>query len=169
MGVFDYECECGATKCIFAGGQDGGNSTVIIEVPLNDGTTIFVRGTYEMYGSVHKGIYQFYPEQFSDFFESWLERESDDERSKIFLAKRIWTLSYHEYDETGQRIRKFPKCHPDDLVITTSLDESLIKRCIRADAELNIPTDAEKKAKEIADLQSRIRLLQSRLDNLLRN
>lgn len=173
MGCFDYECECGGTKCIYRGGQDGGDCDVIIEVPLNDGTAVYVKGRYESYGSVHVDEYQFYPEQFDCYFEGWLSSESDESRSKIFLAKRIWTLSYthHKYDEEDDyyySFKKTPNCHPDTIVVITKLGSSTLSKCIRADAGLGIPTDAERKSKKIAELQSQIKLLQSRLDDLLR-
>lgn len=172
MGCFDYECECGGETCIYTGGQDGGDSDVVIEVPLNDGTTVYVKGRYESYGSVHVDDYQFYPEQFEDYFEGWLSSESDESRSKIFRAGKIWTLSYihHKYDEEEEYAYAFKKtsnCYPDTIVVITNLESSTLSKCIRADTGLGIPTNAEKKAKKIAELQSQIKLLQSRLDELL--
>lgn len=172
MGCFDYECECNGKTCIYTGGQNGGDSEVVIEVPLNDGTTVYVKGHYNSYGSVDVGKYQFYPEQFEDFFEAWLENETDDSRSKIFLAKRIWTFSYteHQYDDEHNLVslKRLPHCHPEDTVMLTKLGSGTVKKLIRADAGLDIPSDADKKAEKIADLQNRIRSLQSQLDALLR-
>ena len=167
MGCFDYECECGGRKCIYQGGQDGGDCDVIIEVPLNDGTVVYIKGRYESYGSVHVGKYQFYPEQFSDFFEGWLSHESDHERSKIFLAKRIWTFAYTKYNyEDDVSYQKISECCPRDIRIITKLGKNTISKFIRADDGLNIPNDEERKAKRAEELQSRIAAMQRELNAL---
>jgi hypothetical protein len=171
MGCFDYECECGATTCIYRGGQDGGDSDVIIEVPLNDGTTVYVKGRYESYGSVHVGKYQFYPEQFEDYFNVWLSSESDKSRSKIFRAGRIWTLmySYYNYDDEDDYEtcrKKVSNCQPKDIMIITRLGKNTLQKCIRVDKDLNIPTDEERKAKRSEELKNRIASMQKELATL---
>ena len=45
MGCFDYECGCGGESCEHVGGQLN-NSEVIIEVPLSDGTVLYLKGEY---------------------------------------------------------------------------------------------------------------------------
>lgn len=169
MGCFDYECECGGTTCAYVGGQNGGDSDVVVEVPLNDGTTVYVKGRYQSYGSVHAGEYQFYPEQFQDYFEAWLTSESDEARSNIFLAKRIWTFSYthHEYDdETFDEVSshlRVTKCVPGDLMLKVRIGTTTAKKFIRADKDLNIPSDDEKQKARIAKLKAQCELLQKEL------
>lgn len=170
MGMFDYECECGGTKCVFVGDQNGGDSDVIIEVPLNDGTTVYVKGRYESYGSVHVGKYQFYPEQFEDYFKGWLSSESDETRSKIFRAGKVWTFAYNAYGEdTGDYNsfdHKISRCCPPDTYIITKLGKNTVSKCFRADEGLNILTDEQKKAKRAEELQSRIAAMQKELSAL---
>ncbi len=169
MGMFDYECECGGTKCVFVGGQNGGDSEVIIEVPLNDGTTVYIKGRYESYGSVHVGNYQFYPEQFEEYFEGWLGSESDEQRSRLFRAGRIWTFQYYEYEEDSYENvadTKISNCCPPDITILTKLGKKTLEKCIRADKNLNIPTDEEKKAKRAEELKMRISKMQAELTAL---
>lgn len=167
MGCFDYECECGGKTCIYRGGQDGGDSDVIVEVPLNDGRTVYVKGRYESYGSVHVGKYQFYPEQFEEYFDFWLSSESDRERKKIFRAKRIWTFSYTKYNfEDDVSYLKVSECSPRDIMIITKLGKNTLSKCIRADQDLNILTDEQKKAKRVEELQSSIAAMQKELSAL---
>jgi hypothetical protein len=171
MGCFDYNCECDGTKCVFTGGQDGGSAEVIIEVPLNDGTTVYVKGSYDSYGAVHVGNYRFYPEQFEDFVDHWLRSEPESERCKIFLAKRIWTVSYlhYEYDEDEDDdsfTKKKTNCFPKKSSAITTLEESTLGKCIRADGGLNILSDNEKKQQRVADLKKQIESAQKELQTL---
>lgn len=146
MGCFDYECECGGTTCAFVGGQIGGDSEVVIEVPLDDGTNVYMKGSYESYGSVHVGQYEFYLEQFSDFFSGWLSSHSEVKRKKIFLAKRIWTMRYnhHEFDEDNYvetELNKASNCYladiENDAKIIMKPGKNTIQKCIRADKGLD--------------------------------
>lgn len=166
MGCFDYECECGGTKCVYVGGQHGGNSDVVVEVPLNDGTTVYIKGRYESYGWIRVGDYQFYPEQFEDYFEGWINDESDEARRKMFLAKRVWTISYSSWNEDDNSIYKVSDCCPGNIKIVTKLGKATLEKCIRVDAGLNIPSDDEKRKMRIAKLKSQIEALQRELDEL---
>jgi hypothetical protein len=171
MGCFDYECECGGTTCVFVGGQNGGDSDVIIEVPLNDGTTVYVKGRYESYGSVHVGNYQFYPEQFEEYFKGWLSSESDESRSRIFRAGKIWTMLYSHYnyddeDDYETCRKKASNCQPKDIMIITRLGKNTLRKCIRADEGLNILTDEQRKAKRAEELASRIASMQKELSSI---
>lgn len=134
MGCFDYECECGGKTCVFRGGQNGGDATVIIEVPLQDGTTVYMKGDYDSYGAVHVGNYKFYPEQFSDYFEGWFSGESQEKMSKCFKATSIWTLSHHEYDEDeydgGVLPIKFTTCFPVDITYKVKIGTKTVSNCI---------------------------------------
>jgi hypothetical protein len=170
MGCFDYECECGGKTCVFRGGQDGGDSDVVIEVPLDDNTVVYIKGRYESYGAVHVGDYTFYPEQFSEYFGGWLESESDEARSKIFLAKRIWTISYtsYEYDNDTSHLKTsncFMKDIPDETIIT-KIGKKTIGKCIRADKDLSILSDDEKQKQRIAKLKSTIEFMQQELGRI---
>jgi len=171
MGCFDYQCECGGTKCVYVGGQNGGDSDVVIEVPLNDGTTVYVKGRYESYGSVHVGKYQFYPEQFDDYFKGWLSSESDQQRSKIFRAGKIWTMMYSHYmyddeDDYETCRKRASNCYPMDIMIITKLGKNTISKCIRADADFSIPTDEERKAKRAEQLKAQISSMEKELSAL---
>jgi hypothetical protein len=167
MGCFDYECECGGTRCVYVGAQNGGDSDVIIEVPLNDGKTVYVKGRYESYGSVHVGEYQFYPEQFTDYFDSWLRYESDESRSKIFLAKRVWTVTYSKYNEDeDESYHSDTNCYPANIKIVTKLGKKTIAKCIRADLGLNILSDVERKKRQLYELQQRIRSLENEIERI---
>lgn len=119
MGCFDYECECGGKTCRFVGGQEGGDSTAVVEVPLQDGTTIFVKGDYNSYGAVEVGEYTFYPEQFHDCVKGWLSGESEEKIKKCFVAKNIWTLYYHDsefYETRGTpHPSDFTTCVPNEM------------------------------------------------------
>lgn len=89
MGCFDYNCECGGETCPHVGGQLD-NATVIIEVPLLDGTTIYLEGEYHQYGYVEvDNFYSFYLEEFEEFFEDW-DAMNDD---RAYLATKVWTKS----------------------------------------------------------------------------
>lgn len=128
MGCFDYCCECGGKKCNFVGEQDGGDSTVIVEVPLNDGTTIFVKGNYDSYGAVEVGEYTFYPEQFEEFFKGWLTGEPEEKMKNCFVAKRIWTLVYTECEDNSVKI---PGCFPNkDVIVKTKIGKETRKKLI---------------------------------------
>ncbi len=136
------------------GGQNGGDSDVVIEVPLNDGTTVYIKGEYDSYGSVKVQDYTFYPEQFRDYFEGWLDRESDTVRSKIFLAKRIWTLSYYDCeDNEREATRRSTECVELSLTYKVNVGTNTISKCIRADKDLNILSDDEKQKKRIEQLK----------------
>lgn len=115
MGCFDYECSCGGNKCDHIGGQLF-SSIVIIEVPLSDNTTVYLKGYYEQYGYVLVNEYRFYPEQFED-----LANEDS------FKAKRIWT--YKEYDEYEDEA-VIKNCFGDDY---SELTEDMLKKLIPAE------------------------------------
>jgi hypothetical protein len=168
MGCFDYECECKGKTCKHVGGQLYG-STVVIEVPLSDHTVVYLKGEYEEYGYVTVGTYQFYPEQFEDYFEGWLEDESPDKLDKIFLATRVWTLEEtvytYEDDEDGneQETRKFikRKCFTGDHTrVSADITPTLLSKCIRLDKKIDLD---ELRQQRIKRLKSTIESLQKEL------
>lgn len=163
MGCFDYECNCGGVICGFKGGQNGGSSNVAIEVPLSDGTTIVVAGKYDSYGSVAVGKYTFYPEQFGDFIEGWLENEKDEARSSIFLAGKIWTTECISFEDNAHGYMELSDCYQGS---TTELTDDIVARCIRADKDFNIPSDDDKKNAKIQKLKEQIRKANEDLDRI---
>lgn len=164
MGRFDYLCECEGRICRHTGGQND-ESEVIIEVPLVGGKNVYLLGRYECYGYVtvsYKNLrYQFYPEQFKEFFEDWLETESEEVRKNIFIAKRIWTDS--EPNKYGDILNT--DCFDLSCNITDVTPE-IIERCIRADNNINLPSDLEKKRNRINSLTKQIKCLQDELNHL---
>jgi len=167
MGCFDYECACGGSTCEYKGGQDCGDSTAVIEVPLNDGTTVYVKGHYNSYGEVKVKDYTFYPEQFQEYYTGWLESKSDEQRSKIFRGKRIWTMKYKHYDdEYNKRIVKDTNCYPENIKINTTVGVKTLAKCIRADDGLNIRSDKEKNDERIKYLTGQLEAIQRELAQL---
>jgi len=74
------------------------DANVIIEVPLSDGTTIYLEGEYQQYGYVEvDNFYCFYLKEFEEYFNDW--DMADDDRA--YLATRVWTKS--EQTETEDR------------------------------------------------------------------
>lgn len=101
MGVFGYECACGGKTCKNVGTQEFADE-VIIEVPLKDGSTVYLQGIYEGYGSVFVGEVEFFPEQFNDQFESWLDDRTIGDR-EVYLARRIWTQEEDYWPDNSDR------------------------------------------------------------------
>jgi hypothetical protein len=130
MGCFDYECECGGTTCKHVGRQLN-DSVAIVEVPLSDGTTVYLQGDYDQYGSVNIGDYEFYPEQFDDYFEDWFNYKNEEKKKSSFLAKRIWTVSDLEFPEGNYdfMINVSRYCFDIDERIS-SLTPEILKKCI---------------------------------------
>jgi hypothetical protein len=167
MGCFDYACECGGNECEHTGGQLH-DANVVIEVPLSDGTTVYLKGHYEQYGYVTVEGYQFYPEQFREFFQGWLEVEKPEDRKKIFLSKRIWTLSetVYEYDYNSRASKRFANrnCFRKDIDVNISeFDPKNLSKYIRADEGIDF--DAIRK-KKIENLKSQIKALKLELKRL---
>lgn len=171
MGCFDYECECGGKTCKHVGGQLY-DSNVVIEVPLSDGTNVYLEGRYEQYGYVVVEGYQFYLEQFREYFEGWLEDEVHLE--KIFLAKRVWTLNETVYkyvedsDGEGYEVTKFVhrKCFRRDIDVNLSkFDATDLSKYIRADEGIDL--DAKRKQR-IERLKSTIEFMQKELGRINR-
>lgn len=169
MGCFDYECECGGKTCDHVGGQLH-DSNVVIEVPLTDGTTVYLEGHYEQYGYVTVEGYQFYLEQFRDYFEGWFGDEAHPE--KIFLAKRVWTLNETVYkyledsDGEGYEVDKFVhrKCFRRDIDVNLSeLDPMDVSKYVRADKGLDLEA---KRKKKLANLKSQLQYMQREIARL---
>lgn len=142
MGCFSYLCDgCQGEKCNQNGGQNGGCKS-IIEVPLSDGRTVYLKGRYEEYGSVNIEFqgetYEFYPIQFKEYFRAWVERESEKYRKFKFLGGKVYTYSYKDYVEyysdneyyQEKKVTRHSRCQPDDIQIT-KLTKEILAKCIR--------------------------------------
>jgi hypothetical protein len=160
MGCFDYVCECGGETCDHIGGQLH-DSNVVIEVPLSDGTIVYLEGYYEQYGYVAVEGYHFYLEQFREFFEGWLENENPERLSKIFLAKRIWTLNEQQ---PGYSYVEYRDCFEHDIGRTVSdFDQKNLSKYIRADKGIDLTA---KRKEKIDQLKAQIKALKTRLEYL---
>lgn len=166
MGCFDYECSCGGETCEHVGGQLH-DSNVVIEVPLSDGTNVYLEGHYEQYGYVTVGDYQFYPEQFREYFEGWFEDEDPKNLDKNFLANRIWTLNETVYkyivdeDDDEHDVQKFVRrtCFDRDVNVS-KLDPSDLSKYIRADKGVDLD---RKRKQRIEKLKATIEFMQKEL------
>jgi len=165
MGCFDYECACGGSTCEFKGGQGGGNADVVIEVPLKDGTIIYIEGVYESYGAVRVGGYAFYPQQFEDYFVGWLEDEKDAARANIFRSNRIWTREAIDRDTDSYEYTYTRECYTGEISEFTT---ALARKCIRADDGLIIQSEDERRVARIAKLKSTIEFMQKELGRINR-
>ena len=155
MGCFDYTCECKGKTCEHVGGQYVA-STVVIEVPLNDGSLIYVKGVYEEYGYVIvNNEIKFYLKEFEDFFNGWLEDESDEDRKTIFVANKVWTVEDKMEDDYRNTYYAERDCLPYNKSVV-ELTKDVMKKCIRADTGLNIPNDREKAIRRIEDVKKKI-------------
>ncbi len=162
MGCFDYTCsKCNGKTCYHNGGQNR-SSYVVIKVPLQDGTTVYLEGYYEEYGYVTIELdnesYEFYPIQFKKYFKDWLR---NTERSKKFLCHDIYTLKEERYvsemnddveieDDNEQKTMVIIGCNPKSAVTFTS---DILKKCIRADKDIGLPSEEEELAAQIALLE----------------
>jgi hypothetical protein len=172
MGCFDYVCGCGGKTCDHTGGQLW-ESKVIIEVPLSDGTKIYLEGEYEQYGYVLvNDTYKFYLKEFEEFFHGWLDGEPEEELSKSFVANKAWTVSEHVYteDKFGSEIsgHVLRECFDTVAASESDFDPELLTECIRADNGLSLETADEKQKKQIAKLKSTIEFMQKELGRLNR-
>jgi hypothetical protein len=170
MGCFDYECACCGKSCEHVGGQHQ-PSKVYIEVPLNDGTTVYLVGNYEEYGYVvvnlqtPKGVhYKFYLKEFEEFFDGWFDDESELELRKTFLANKAWTKSElttvideYGYGTRGCMVER--GCfHNTDKKEVSPFTMDMLGKCIRADS---LCLDRQKK--RIESLKRQVQALQTEL------
>ncbi len=171
MGVFGYECACGGKTCNNVGTQEFADH-VIIEVPLKDGSTVYLQGVYEGYGSVFVGDVEFFLEQFNDYFDSWLDDRPIGDR-EVYLARRIWTQEedywpvnddrdlvikpgrmYRTcFDNTRNTLTTYATIYRDKMVLVDGgITQSEVKRLKH---ELRMKELADRK-KELEELEARI-------------
>lgn len=131
MGQFDYKCECGGKSCNHVGGQLY-ESTVIIEVPLSDGTVVYLKGEYEQYGYVVVNEQEFYLKEFEEYFEDW---HCDEDG--FLLANKVWTYSELELikdkfgdEEQGKTVLE-RECFDKKNKILTSFTPQIYDQCMR--------------------------------------
>lgn len=179
MGCFDYTCECGGDSCEHVGGQLH-DSEVYIQVPLSDGTTIYLTGHYEEYGYVSVKMpiaadvqyidYKFYLKEFEQFFQGWFDGEDQDELEDNLLATKVWTKSETTYaeDRFGSRLQSFVERHCfDEMDVTVSeLTPEIVSKCKRAIEGLTIVTKEEAKKKRIDYLKAEIKKMNAELKRL---
>jgi len=171
MGCFDYTCECGGKTCHHVGGQHC-DSNVVIEVPLSDGRVEYLEGYYEQYGYVVVEGYHFYLEQFREYFEGWLENETQLE--KIFVANKVWTVkdlietTYETEDERGS-ITGYSnhRCFRNHIDVNLSEFDQVnyLKKYVRADKGYDLD---ERRKKRIERLKAQIEFMQKELGRLNR-
>lgn len=129
MGCFDYKCECAGKSCNHVGGQLD-ESEVIIEVPLSDGTVVYLKGDYQEYGYVQVNEEDFYLKEFEEYFEFWSENDQG-----FLLANKVWTYGEHTVvedqfgDEVGGHVVR--KCFNDSNKILTNLTPQIYDMCMR--------------------------------------
>ena len=130
MGCFDYTCECGGETCAHVGGQLD-ESQVIIEVPLSDGTVVYLKGHYQEYGYVQVNEEDFYLTEFEEYFDCWY----DDSHDGFLLANKVWTVSEYTtvQDEFGDEVRGDVqrKCFDTQGKLVTSLTPNIYDMCMR--------------------------------------
>lgn len=161
MGCFDYNCECKGKTCGHTGGQSNG-ATVYIEVPLSDGTSVYLNGYYEEYGyvvveTIEQGEFYFYLKEFEEYFESWFRRDSPKKLNKSFLATKVWTNfeRFRTEDVYGDEIEveTYRRCFDSVNERVIEITPEIVAKCIRADKGLNTCSPVERKKQLIHEYQ----------------
>lgn len=132
MGCFDYSCECCGATCQHIGGQHQ-DATVVIQVPLSDGTNVYLEGEYSLYGwvdvSMNNDIVRFYLEEFREYFGCW-----DVKRQLGYLAECAWTLREDPCDDDryGDVVKgKVQReCYDGGPIIKLTPD--ILAKCVKA-------------------------------------
>lgn len=184
MGEFRYTCsECEGKECGHRGQHDYQPADVVIEVPLSDGKTCYLKGQYEGCGYVaiklnKETTYQFYLEQFRQYFRDWLINWNEESRSECYLCTKVYTVSekkdaseLNEYARDGQTITVDYECANGKKPVKFTKD--ILSKCIRADAEMNLPnyldhlvSRVEKHTKEVKEIPEKIEKLKAKLSNI---
>lgn len=169
MGCFDYTCEClkrggyDTSTCNHEGGQYQ-DATVIIEVPLDDGTNVHIKGYYEEYGYVRVKLdgvrYEFYLQEFEDYFRGWISDKPEKERSTYFLATKCWTYK-EEHDDGGRKVlRECFEGHIEKFTV------DMLCKCIRIDKDMGLPHDEKLFEKGLVELQEKMDNLGRLIDDM---
>ena len=179
MGCFDYDCECGGETCTHKGFQDN-EATVIIEVPLSDGTNVYLKGEYEEYGyvtiKVNDQEYEFYLEEFKSYFLGWFQDKEDIK--KCLLAKRVWTSeeTLEVYDRkrdlyVEKKVKR--KCFEQTEYSVSDLTPEIVNKCLCVNTVVELPTyqeilteKQEKLKKQIEELQSQLKQSKEQLKEI---
>jgi len=158
MGSFDYTCECRRKKrptCNHVG-QQGNDAEVVIEVPFKNGMLTHLVGYYEGYGYVTIDLgskeYYFYLTENQELFKDWLERKDEEERSRCFVATKIWTYREEASDEENSDCdgdHKAPAKRECFNGTVGAFTQSVMESCKRADENLGLTSDNDKYLIEI--------------------
>jgi hypothetical protein len=175
MGCFDYVCDgCEGDDCGHRGSQNR-EATVIIEVPLSDGTTVYLKGEYEEYGYVTIKLdgeeYEFYPIQFKEYFKDWFKNSSEKYQRMRFLAHKVYTYSEYVYaselhedvEDDDAKIKVRRDCSPKESVKFTNEIKS---KCIRADGGRDPSEYIEELKRNIKSTENDIEYQKTKLERL---
>lgn len=169
MGCGSFLCDgCDGEHCNQDGGQNG-DCKAIIEVPLSDGTTVYLKGHYDdgdrtVNVKIGKDNYRFYADQWQEYFKDWFPYHSAKSRKSEFLGGKVYTYSYKEYaGEDGDSddgyeerfVTRHCECQPYGTEIV-ELTKEILAKCIRADRGMNLPDEEQEKANEIQKLKDSI-------------
>lgn len=169
MGCGSFLCDgCRGRNCNQNGGQNG-DCKAIIEVPLSDGKTVYLKGHYEdddrtVEVKLGENIYKFYAEQWKQYFDDWFPYHSASRRKSEFLGGKVYTYSYKDYagddgdsdDEYEEKlITRHCECQPYGTKVV-DLTKEILAKCIRADRGMNLPDEEQEKANQIQKLKDNI-------------
>lgn len=134
MGCFDYTCDgCYGENCDHSGGQNR-PSTVIIKVPLTDGTCVYLQGGYEEYGYVSVTLgeenHEFYLEQFTEYFQDWKLSENLMATKVYTVKEKVHVSELDEGAEDDIEVTKRYDCQPSKAV-PVALTKDILSKCVR--------------------------------------
>lgn len=148
-----FICEGRNCSCVDFG-DDTTDWIAVIEVPLSDGTTVYLEQEYFHNGNVNihfeRSKYEFYPIQFKKHFKDWFGNLTYTQRSNKFLGGKIYTLSKGrlETDDDGYRTdtyvnHRLSYCQPKNIKTITTLTKEILDKCIRVDHDLELPSETK--------------------------
>ena len=149
MGCFDYTCDgCDGENCDHTSGQNR-PSTVIIEVPLTDGTCVYLQGEYEEYGYVSVTLgeenHEFYLEQFTEYFQAWKLSENLMATKVYTVKEKVHVSELDEDEEDDIEVTKRYDCQPSKAV-PVPLTKDILSKCVRTE---KLKVDIEKVKSDI--------------------
>ena len=122
MGCFDFQCSNSNCEEWEGGQNDHEDYTVYIEVSLKNDKTIFLRGSYDSYGTVEVGGKTFKPIQFQDFDSKGVPRFIGNH----YLCTNIWCSNcFNYYNKLSKEISL------DDLMTTSEYSKKMRNKCVK--------------------------------------